>query len=166
MRGESDRCSCGIALEGRLVQAYNEEAFRYFLAIEQKRSKHSGRPFLLLLVDLKDRPGAGGRIAPAVASKLFSGLRLCLRETDFVGWCREGRVVGAVLTELGDSPGTEAARLIGQRVSRVLCESLPSDVARCVQVRVYQHPEAGRSGSDSDFRSVPDPDIPLAVGPS
>ena len=147
MRGESDRCSCGIALEGRLGQAYNEQAFRSFLAIERKRSERSGCPFLLLLVALKEQSGVTVRIDPMVAPKLFSALWLCLRETDCIGWYREERVAGAVLTELGDRHPTEVCRLIGQRVSGVLSEGLPANVARRLQVRVYQHPESGRTDS-------------------
>jgi hypothetical protein len=147
MRGESDRCSCGVVLEGRLGQAYNEQAFRYFLAIERKRSERSGCPFLLLLVDLKEQSGASVRIDPMVAPKLFSALWLCLRETDCVGWYREERVAGAVLTELGDRRPTEVCRLVGQRISGVLCEGLPSNVAHRLQVRVNQHPESERIDS-------------------
>ena len=147
MRGESDRCSCGIALEGRLGQAYNEQAFRSFLAIERKRSERSGCPFLLLLVALKEQSGVTVRIDPMVAPKLFSALWLCLRETDCIGWYREERVAGAVLTELGDRHPTEVCRLIGQRVSGVLSEGLPANVAHRLQVRVYQHPESGRTDS-------------------
>src|SRR5438128_9964494 len=122
MGGESDRCFASVALEGRLGQAYNEQAFRYFLAIERKRSERSGHPFLLLLVDLKEQEGAKASLDSMVANNLFSNLRLCLRETDFVGWYREERVAGAVLIELGDRRPTEVSRLIGQRVSERLYE--------------------------------------------
>jgi len=144
MRGESVRCSCGVALEGRLGQAYNEQTFLYFLAIERKRSERSGRPFLLLLVDLKEQEGASARLESMVAPKLFSALWLCLRETDCVGWYREERVAGAVLTGLGDEPPSEVCRLVGQRVSGVLSEGLPSNVTRRLRVRVYQQPERER----------------------
>jgi hypothetical protein len=136
MGGEPDRCSSGVSLEGRLGQAYNEEAFQYFLAIERTRSERSGRPFLLLLVDLVEQPGVSARIDPMVAPKLFSALWLCLRESDFIGWYREERVAGAVLTELGDGPATEVSCLVGQKIGRVLRERLPSDVARRLRVRV------------------------------
>ncbi len=132
MRDESDRCSCGVALEGRPGGAYNEEAFRHFLALEGKRSEHSGRPFLLLLVDLKERPEVGAR-------ELLSALCRCVRETDFVGWYRERRVAGAVLTDLVDRSPAEVSRVVGERVSAALRAGLPSDVARRLQVRVYQH---------------------------
>ena len=95
MRDESDRCSCGVALEGRPGGAYNEEAFRHFLALEGKRSELSGRPFLLLLVDLKEQPVDLKEQPEVGADKLLLALCLCVRETDFVGWYRERRVAGA-----------------------------------------------------------------------
>jgi hypothetical protein len=134
----------GVALEGLCGEAHNEEAFQYLLWIERKRSERSGRTFLLMLVGLTETPGVSARIDPTVAAALFSGLRLCLRETDFAGWYREGRVAGAVLTESRNRPGTDVSRLVGQRVSGVLCARLPSDVARRLRVRVYQEPESER----------------------
>ena len=161
MGGESDRYSRGVALEGRLGKAYNEQAFRYFLAIERKRSERSGHPFLLLLVDLKEKEqeGASARLDSMVANNLFSNLRLCLRETDFVGWYREERVAGAVLIELGDRRPTEVSRLIGQRVSERLYERLPSGVARRLQVCIYQHPELDWIDSGDGFHSVLYPEV-------
>jgi hypothetical protein len=75
---------------------------------------------------------------PALASKLFSGLWRCLRETDVVGWYREARVTGAILTQVEDGLRPEATREIRQRVNGALCEGLSSDVARRLRVRVYQ----------------------------
>jgi len=143
----------------RLGQAYNEQAFRYFLAIERKRSERSGHPFLLLLVDLKEQEGASARLDSMVANNLFSNLRLCLRETDFVGWYREERVAGAVLIELGDRRPTEVSRLIGQRVSERLYARLPSGVARRLQVCIYQHPELDWIDSGDGFHSVLYPEV-------
>lgn len=138
MYGLSDWHSCDVALEGRLGQAYNEEAFRYFLEVERTRAARCGHPFLLLLVELKEQPTASVRIDPALAAKLFSGLWLCLRETDVIGWYREDRVAGALLTQLADGTQEEVSLLIRQRVSGSLCESLPPDVVRRLQLRVYQ----------------------------
>src|SRR2546427_1298938 len=140
MRAESDRCWCGVALEGRLGQAYNEQAFRYLLAIERKRSESSSCPFLLLLIDLKEQEGTSARLDPMVANNLFSDLWHCLRETDCVGWYHEERVAGAVLTELRSGRVREVSSLIGKRVSERLYEHLPSDVTRRLRVRIYQHP--------------------------
>src|SRR5207247_74070 len=127
---DSGRCSCGVALESQLGQACNEEAFRHFLAIERKRSRRSGRPFLLLLVGLKKRRGMTGRIDSVVAAQLFACLWLSLRESDVVGWFREGRMAGALLLQAGETPGTDTTDLVCGKIRRSLQESLPADVVR------------------------------------
>jgi hypothetical protein len=138
MQEESDRGSRGVALESRLGQAYDEEAFLYFLAMERKRSERSGSPFLLVLVDLNEEPGASVRIAPAVAARIFSCLWLSLRETDVIGWYREERVAGAVLTHLAAGPMADVCGEVSQRVADGLREGLAVAVARRLQIRVYQ----------------------------
>jgi hypothetical protein len=138
MYGVADRRSYGVSLEGRLGQAYNEDAFRYFLAIERKRAARAHRPVLLLLLDLRDQPATSPRIDSVLAAKLFSGLWRCLRETDVVGWYREDRVAGAVLTQVEDGPRSEVTRVTRERVRTALCQDLSADVARRLRVRVYQ----------------------------
>jgi hypothetical protein len=138
---EANGCACGVALAGRRGHAYNEEAFQYLLALERKRAERSGRPFLLLLADLDPRPAPGARLDRVVVRRLFSALWRCLRETDVVGWYREPRVAGILLTDLGDGDTADVGRLMSGRISGVLGEVLPSEIARRLQVRVYQHCE-------------------------
>jgi hypothetical protein len=123
---------------------YGEEAFRYFLGIERKRSERSQASFLLMLIEWEGRPGAP-RFAPRVAARLFSLLGPTLRETDFVGWYHEGRVAGAVLTQLGDSSDTDVSGLLKERVVRALRQAFPPAIAARLQVRVYELPPTGRS---------------------
>jgi hypothetical protein len=137
MNTMADRRSYRVALEGRFGQAYNEEAFRYFLLLERKRAERAHRPVLLLLLDLREPPGRV-RIDPALAAKLFSCLWRCLRETDVVGWCRENRVVGAVLTQVDDVVPPEVTAVIRQRVGEVLRQGFSAEVARPLRVRVYR----------------------------
>lgn len=122
--------------------AYNEDAFCYFLGVERRRAERSNRPLLLLLADLKEP--AGGTSAPigsVLATALFAALGQCVRETDFVGWYREGRVVGAVLIQHSDTPEGDMSRsIIGQRVGRTLAGTLSRDIVDRLQVRVYQLP--------------------------
>lgn len=145
---ESVRIPNGIPRESGLGQVYDEEAFRHFLAIEHKRSERSGQPYLLLLVDLQDHQDVRPLIDAAVAPKLFAGLWLCLRETDVIGWYVANRVVGAVLTDLGDGPTAHVCRVVHRMVSDVLDEHLPPDVAHQLQVRLYQGPGPGRIDSN------------------
>jgi hypothetical protein len=136
MYGVADRRSYGVALDGRFGQAYNEEAFRYFLQIERKRAARAQRPVLLLLLDL--RAPARLRIDPALAARLFDCLWRCLRETDVVGWYREDRVVGAVLTQVDAAVPPEVADVIRRRVGRALRDGFSADVARHLRARVIQ----------------------------
>jgi hypothetical protein len=138
MYGAADRRSYGVVLEERLGQAYNEQAFRYFLDIERKRAARAQRPVLLLLLSAKEPLATGADMAPVLAARLFSGLCRCLRETDVVGWYREDRVPGAILTQVEDGLRPEATREIRQRITRALCDGLTADVARRLRVRVYQ----------------------------
>jgi hypothetical protein len=130
---------------GRLDQAYDEETFRYFLNLEQTRAGRAGRSCLLVLVDLQTQAGSRAAIDSWLAAKLFRGLTLSLRETDFIGWYRHGVVAGAVLTQHADVDA-EASRVVGDRVHRAVRQRLPSDVAARLQIRVYQLPADSASG--------------------
>jgi hypothetical protein len=135
--GMSDRRSYGVALESRLGQAYNEEAFGYFLDIERRRAARARRSVVLLLMDVREPPLPGADIDPLLAAKLFFGLLLCLRETDVIGWYREERIVGAVLTQPDSAPGPNVSVAIRQRVSGTIRKGLSTDVAGRLRVRVY-----------------------------
>jgi hypothetical protein len=135
-----DHCECDVVFDLGVGpgQVYNEEAFRYFLADEHKRTQASGRPFLVLLVDLQDC-----RTLPLdekLARTLFSRLSLCLRETDIVGWYREGRIAGAVLTHLSDATLPAVPSQVRDRVDELVRGALPTDLSNCLRVRVFQVP--------------------------
>ena len=133
-------------------QVCSEEVFRSVLETEHKRAERSGRPVLLLLVDVRDRGRRAVRIdEPDTARQLFAGMARCLRETDVIGWYRQGRVAGAVLTELGCAAGWDAVRVVGPAVSARLTDSLPRPLAGRLRVRVYRYPETG----DAEWRAHP-----------
>jgi hypothetical protein len=133
--------SCGLAEQGaHSEQIYNEEAFRFFLECERRRAEVSMRPLLLLLVDLKRQPGMDMRVDPATAGKLFTALARAVRETDFIGWYHDGRVAGAVLTQHADAVVADLPGAVQQRLVKALAEGLPSQVARRLQVRIFQLP--------------------------
>jgi hypothetical protein len=133
---ESDAGSLGLAFQGRPFQAYNEDAFRYFLGIERNRGERSLRSSLLVLVNLRKDSDLSPQMSPSVAAKIFAGLSLCVREVDFVGWHRENRVAGAVLAQGSDLPDPEVSRRISQRISEVVGEQLPAHVAGRLHVRL------------------------------
>lgn len=134
----SDRCSCDFALQGRVGEVYNEEAFRHFLAIERKRAEQSSRSFLLLLIRFRNHSEQRIGVPRALAGMLFAGLARCLREVDLIGWYREGHVAGAVLTQGAEAPAPDACRRITERVTSELGRHLPPQVAGRLRLRVFQ----------------------------
>jgi hypothetical protein len=121
-------------------RAYNEITFRHFLVLEHNRSEYSSRSFVLILVRLRKTPGISRNMSPSVSASIFSTLELCVRETDFVGWFSESRVVGAVLTQSAAIPAGVSSG-IADRVLQALEERLPPRVAQLVRVRVVLRPK-------------------------
>ena len=117
---------------------YDEETFVYFLAIERARAGLVKHPPRLLLATLEPVPGQPAPIPPASATRLFEGLRMSLRDTDVMGWYRQGRVAGAVLSACDDALESEMSDLLEQRVGDTLRQRLPSNAARSLRVRVVQ----------------------------
>ena len=126
------------ASEHPLGTGYDEDTFLYFMAVERARAERSNHPLRLLFATLEAVPGTPAPIPSASASKLFRGLRMSLRETDVLGWYRQGCVAGAVLSERADRYRSDLSGAIQERVGEVLRRQLPSEVARRLRVRVVQ----------------------------
>jgi hypothetical protein len=96
----------------------------------------------LLLIDLKrhSESDIDARIDRRTADRLFSALSLCLRETDFIGWYREHRSIGAVLTQDSNAAAAGIPDPVARRVHLSLQEILPAAVAPRLQLRIYQLP--------------------------
>src|SRR5262249_20713366 len=136
--------ACSVVLEGDQGQAYNEEAFRYLLWVERKRRERTGRPFVLLLLRLEGSTGTKTPIERLVAAKLFPALWSCVRETDFVGWYRAGRIAGAVLTEYSQAP--ESVRQLEERIAQRISEAVNAPIAGRLRLRICRFPP-GQNGS-------------------
>jgi hypothetical protein len=145
-------CSCVFALAGH-GEAYNEQAFHHFLAIERKRSEASARPFLLLLVEFEKHGGVAVPLDPEIASRLFTALAQSLRDTDVVGWYREHRIAGAVLTDLGETT-QPIMSMLTTRVREFLQRDLPAALAPLVRVRLYQLPARTENGTEASEPSL------------
>jgi lipopolysaccharide/colanic/teichoic acid biosynthesis glycosyltransferase len=74
---------------------FTEEVFQNVLRLERRRAERSTRPFILILVhsDQADR---------IVLQQALSVLLSTTRESDLVGWYRDGVTLGILFTELGE----------------------------------------------------------------
>src|SRR6266571_248977 len=87
---------------------FKEEKFHAMLTHERRRAERSRKPFVLILLDSqavpkKERGAAFLERLPAVVSE-------ATRETDIIGWYKQGLILGMIFTELnleGKSPITD-----------------------------------------------------------
>ena len=126
------------SLDGRVGDAYDEEAFRHFLAVERVRAQRSERSFLLLLVSLRPSGDGSNEIPRGLSPTLLAALGMCIREVDFFGWYRDRRVAGAVLTQGLDLLDPAARDRILARVTSILNEHLPPSVSKRLRIRVVR----------------------------
>ena len=118
---------------------YNEKAFQYLLASESKRSERSGYSFNILLIYSTDKQGLIVQMDRDMADTAVSALFRTLRETDYIGWYREGRIVGGVLTVLGQDSAVEVSVRIQQRLMEILRVEVSVEKNSRLQIRICQH---------------------------
>ena len=121
--------------------AYNQEAFRYLLESESKRSERSGYFCQILLVYSTDAQGRIVQMDFHGAKTVMAALSRSLRETDYIGWYRDGRIVGAVLTVLVQESMAQVSTQLQPRLVEILRIELGVEETSRLQIRVCQHHE-------------------------
>ncbi len=116
--------------------AYDQETFRYLLESESKRSERCGHFCQILLVYWTDAPGRIVQMDSPVAKTVMTALSSSLRETDYIGWYRDGRIVGAVLTVLVEESMAQVSSHLQKRLAEVLQSELSIEESRRLQIRV------------------------------
>jgi len=139
-----DQFLCGGVQDRCYLRPHSEDGFRYLLDNEFKRSERSGRSFQILLAYLTAPNGSLEKMGNNVASRLLLALSRSLRETDYIGWYRDGHIVGGVLTALGDSPTTRIVHQIEQRLTQALEDVILVEMVSRLRVRICHCHELDR----------------------
>jgi len=86
-----------------------ENVFHSMLTLERRRAERSRKPFVLMLLDANLENGT----AEAILRQAVEIIVVSKRETDLVGWYKQGAILGIIFTEVnleGESPITETLR--------------------------------------------------------
>ena len=132
---------------------YVEDYFNEMVYLERRRAERSGRPFLMMLVDLENI--LGRRDSPETVAIVSRKVSDITRETDIKGWYRHNHVVGVIFSETGAS-GIEPLR---EKVTRcLLAEDALGNVAAELKLSFHIFPEGTGPGSGIpvDFKLYPD----------
>jgi hypothetical protein len=79
---------------------YSEEYFQRMLILERKRSKESGRPFMLILLDIGKLLKGNEKEKTVVFQKLVSVLDTSTREIDVKGWYTQDSIIGIICQDV------------------------------------------------------------------
>lgn len=138
-----------------------EEAFRRRIAIERKRTERSREPFLLMLLE------AGSPQSGDAADKTLNGIvgamHSSTRETDVVGWYKDGGTVGVIFTGLVISDKNSVLSTILGRVSTALQQEVTLERFNQITFSFHFFPDdwdGDSSGRPSDPILYPDLFIP------
>ncbi len=138
-------------------KALDEESFRRVIAIERKRTERSKAPFVLMLLEAANCQSAdwnGAALDCIVASLLSSS-----RDTDVVGWYKDGATVGAIYTGLAVDDRNSILSTILNRVSTTLRDELTFDQFNQVSIALHFFPDEwdhDNSGRPSNPALYPD----------
>jgi len=97
-----------------------EETFRYLLKAEHQRAQRSGHGYYILLVYKTNDQGMVVRMDSYLANEVFNALARSLRETDYIGWYREGHIAGGVLTVVGQDCVGDVNERLQQRLKGII----------------------------------------------
>jgi lipopolysaccharide/colanic/teichoic acid biosynthesis glycosyltransferase len=103
----------------------DDRFFHNNLSLERKRTGRSGKPFLLMMLDVNCLNGNEKK--EAILNHLKSRILNLTRETDIKGWYANHTVIGIIFTEVGDDDTTLVTNTILERVNSNLFLVLSSN---------------------------------------
>jgi lipopolysaccharide/colanic/teichoic acid biosynthesis glycosyltransferase len=126
---------CGLLPEREFLRA---------LCLERKRAERSRRRFVLMLLQ-SSAPADNGHDMP-LADTIGAALLRSVRETDVVGWHREGAVLGLIFAELGAADRHAVVTALKIRVGLIFESALPAEEARRLRITFHCFPDDWEPG--------------------
>lgn len=126
---------------------FNEQTFRRMLAIERKRTERSKEPFLLMLLDAGSQSGSemNGKALENMANSMLASSR----ETDIIGWYKEGTTVGVMFTGLVIKDKNSILSTILSRVKSMLRDDLVLKQLSQVSISFHFFPDDWDNGNSA-----------------
>ena len=144
MRTQSEKTSSlvGSPFDSRTDfrrEALSEQAFLRMIAIERKRTERSKESFLLMLMEEEVYPGS--KAADRILDRILETLLPTSRETDVIGWYKDGKVAGVMFTGLESGDRKVVLDTILNRVSSLLRDKLPFEDTDQIKISFHFYPD-------------------------
>lgn len=124
-------------------QIYSEFVYCNLVRTEWKRSVRSGLLCRIVLFYWTDAQGQIVPLEPECVGNAIAKLSMSVRATDYIGWYRQGRVVGVLLTTIRPGAlGDEGDRVRARLADRLHDSLIPTD-GYSLYTRVFEPDELG-----------------------
>jgi lipopolysaccharide/colanic/teichoic acid biosynthesis glycosyltransferase len=117
----------------------DEDTFRRMIAIERKRTERSMSPFLLILLECVGAQSV--KKHKATLDSATSALLLSSRDTDLVGWYKNGEIVGAMFTGLVVNDKREVLDTFLTKVTKSLRNELSEEQFNQIRISFHLFPD-------------------------
>jgi len=132
-----------------------ENVFHSMLTLERRRAERSRKPFVLMLIDANLENGA----AEEILRQAVDIVVVSKRETDLIGWYKQGSILGVIFTEVnqdGELPITETLRT---KFGTAFVKHMGRERAARIAISLHIFPESwdkNSSGWVADSKLYPD----------
>ncbi|HEU5408741.1 MAG TPA: hypothetical protein VFU48_13310 [Nitrospira sp.] len=123
------------------ANVYSETAYHELVHRESKRSARSGHLGRILLVYCTNAQGQVVPFDSELADKTISALFSSCRDTDYIGWYRQGRILGVLLTALRPDFAGEGCDNLRTRLMDGIRSARTFTDDHSLQIRVLEQTE-------------------------
>jgi hypothetical protein len=115
----------------------SEEFLQRMIILERKRTERSGRPFLLVFLDVGPLLRDSGRPQEVLLGSLSHALNSSTRDIDVKGWYRKDSLIGVLCTDVrkGDSAS------VVDKIKGKLKSAFSPDEAKKIKMFVLHYPD-------------------------
>lgn len=129
MRGNKSSSSAGI---------YSETVYRDLVRREFKRAQRSGQLCQILHIYCINVQGLVVPLGSQLAGEAISLLSMNVRDTDYIGWYRHGRVIGVLLTTVQPGSIRDGRHSLKTRLEESLEGGLTLTTGYSIQIDVLE----------------------------
>ena len=116
-----------------------QEPFLKMLYLEQKRTERSRRRFVLMLLESTGLMARGPK--KDTLEQILDALVKSTRQTDVIGWYKEGSVIGTIFTEIGSEEGHSVAKALLTKFTTALASALGIEQINQISLSFHVFPD-------------------------
>jgi lipopolysaccharide/colanic/teichoic acid biosynthesis glycosyltransferase len=154
-----------IALGRPSPEVLAQDPFLRMLCLEQKRTERSRRRFVLMLLESNSLLTRGDK--KDTLEQILEALGRSTRETDVIGWYKEGSVIGTIFTEIGSEEGHSVAKALLTKFTSALTSTLSIDQINQISLSFHVFPDdwEDNNANGRPVASALYPDSAMRLGP-